>query len=91
MTVPATALAQTIRSPGRQVRLSRLVRQPDTDLVPLGGIDATQVGLLLAATRTADLVDAHVVICARRMRQAVVTSDPDDLGRLDPTLQLIVV
>jgi len=32
-----------------------------------------------------------VVICARRASQQVVTSDPDDLHRLDPQLDLIVV
>lgn len=37
--------------------------------------DATAVGLLLAQTETADIVDAHVVVCAQRAGQAVVTSD----------------
>ncbi len=91
VTVPATALAQTIRSPARQARLSRLVRHAGTDVVALDGPDATRVGVLLASSRTADLADAHVVVCAQRARQAVVTSDPDDLRRLDPSLELIVV
>jgi aryl carrier-like protein len=30
VTIPATALAQAIRRPDRQVRLARLVRQPTT-------------------------------------------------------------
>src|ERR1019366_5618318 len=63
--VPAPALAQAVRNPSRQARLSRLIRQADTDLVPLDGLDATAVGLLLAKTATADIVDAHVVICAK--------------------------
>ena len=90
-TVPATALAQALRSPVRQVRLSRLIRQPGTDLVPLDGPDATRTGLLLAKSRTADIVDAHVVVCAQRAQQAVVTSDPADLKRLDPNLILLEV
>ena len=89
--VPATALAQVIRNPARQTRLSRLIRQADTDLVPLNGPDATAVGLLLAETATADIVDAHVVICARRTGQVVVTSDPGDIGRIDPELRLVAV
>jgi hypothetical protein len=36
-------------------------------------------------------VDAHVVICARRFSQAVVTSDPEDLQRIGPELSLIAV
>jgi hypothetical protein len=91
VTVPSTALAQAIRSPARQARLARLVRQPTTDLVVLDGPEATRTGLLLAATRTADIVDAHVVLCARRARQVVVTSDPGDLERLDPGLRVLVV
>lgn len=91
ITVPATALAQSIRRPDRQVRLARLVRQPTTDVVALDRVDATNVGRLLAASGTADVVDAHVVVCARRTRQRVLTSDPDDLRRLDPTLELVPV
>jgi hypothetical protein len=91
VTVPATALAQAIRQPARQARLARLVRQPTTDLAPLDGPDATSAGVLLAASRTTDIVDAHVVICARRNHQAIVTSDPADLHRLDPAAQLVIV
>lgn len=91
VTIPAAALAQAIRNPARQARLSRLIRQPGTDLVPLDGLDATLVGLLLARTSTSDIADAHVVVCAQRSGQAVVTSDADDLKRLAPTLRLVVV
>ena len=89
VTVPATALAQAIRRPERQVRLARLVRQPTTDVVALDRVEATNIGRLLAASGTSDIVDAHVVICARRSGQRVVTSDPGDLRRLDPEIELI--
>ena len=91
VTVPATALAQAMRSPSRQARLSRLVRQPSTELRPLDGPDATRVGLLLAASKTRDIVDAHVAVCAHRSGDVVVTSDPADLARLLPDSQLVVV
>lgn len=90
-TVPATALAQAMRSPKKQALLSRLIRQAGTDLVPLNGPDATAVGLLLARTGTSDIADAHVAICASRTRQAVVTSDPDNLHRIMPELELVKV
>ena len=89
--IPATALAQAIRNPARQARLSRLIRQAGTDLIALNGPDATAVGLLLAQTATADVVDAHVVVCARRAGHAVVTSDPDDLRQIAPELQMVVL
>ncbi len=91
ITVPASALAQAIRRPERQARLARLIRQPTTDVVDLGRVDATNVGRLLAASGTSDIADAHVVICARRSAQPVVTSDPDDLHHLDPALRLIAL
>jgi predicted nucleic acid-binding protein len=91
VTIPATALAQSIRRPDVQARLSKLVRQQTTDVVALDQHDAVAVGRLLAFSGTADITDAHVVICARRRHQIVITSDPDDLGRLDPRLELVVV
>ena len=91
ITIPASALAQAIRTPARQARLSRLIRQIDTDLIGLDGPDATTVGLLLARTGTADVVDAHVVVCARRAKQAIVTSDAGDLRRIAPDVLLVVV
>ncbi len=57
----------------------------------LDGADVTAVGLLLARTAMADVVDAHVVVCAQRAGQGVVTSDPGDLSRIAPGLQLVVV
>lgn len=91
ITIPATALAQAIRNPAKQALLSRLIRQPSTNLVALDGPDATKVGLLLARTGTADVVDAHVVVCAQRAAQPIVTSDPEDLKRIEPALRLIVI
>lgn len=91
ITVPASALAQAIRRPERQARLSRLIRQPTTDVIDLGRVDATNVGRLLAASGTSDITDAHVVICARRADQPVVTSDPGDLRQLDRALRLIAL
>jgi hypothetical protein len=91
VTVPATALAQVIRKPATQARLARLIRQPGTDVHALDGRDATAVGVLLARTGTSDVVDAHVVVCARRAAQAVVTSDHGDIRRIAPELRLVSV
>jgi len=91
ITVPATALAQAIRRPERQARLARLVRQPNTDVVALDRVDATNVGRLLSSSNTSDIADAHVVICARRANQQTVTSDPEDLRALDSTIPLVTI
>ena len=86
-----TALPTLAGAPDRQVRLARLIRQPTTDVIDLGRVDATNVGRLLAASGTSDIVDAHVVICARRADQPVVTSDAGDLRQLDAALRLIAL
>ena len=89
--IPATALAQAIRNPARQARLLRLIRQSGVDLLALDGPNATAVGLLLARSGTADIADAHGVLCAQRAAQALVTSDPADIRRIDPALQLVIL
>ena len=89
--IPATALAQVIRNPSRQVRLWRMLQYEGAEVIPLDGWYAQAVGVLLARTGTADIVDAHVVICAQRAGYAVITSDPFDLRSLDPKLRMITV
>ncbi|MHB1516943.1 MAG: hypothetical protein ACYCVN_00875 [Acidimicrobiales bacterium] len=69
----------------------RPARQPTSDEVPLDRVDATSVRPLLAASATADVADAHVVVCARRTQQSIFTSDPDDLRRLDARISLVTV
>jgi predicted nucleic acid-binding protein len=91
ITVPATALAQVMRRPARQARLSRFVRHPGVDVTALDRTDATAVGILLAQTGTTDVVDAHLAVCARRAGQVLVTSDPGDIGRIAPDLALVKV
>ena len=38
-----------------------------------------------------DVIDASVVILARERRDTIVTSDPNDLRRLDPAARIIAV
>ncbi len=68
-----------------------MIQHDRTEVVPLDEFYAQAVGLLLAQSGTSDIADAHVVACARRRGQAVITSDPFDLRRLDPKLRLIRV
>lgn len=89
--VPATVLAQVIRNPAKQVRLWRVIQYEKTEVIALDGWHAQAVGALLAQTRTSDITDAHVVICAQRAGSAVITSDPLDLRRLDAALEVIPV
>ena len=52
---------------------------------------AREVGRLCGATGRSDVVHAHVVWHVRSRGHLVVTSDPDDLAALDPTLPLVRV
>jgi hypothetical protein len=95
--IPAGALARAWRSGRKQARLARLLRvgvngeKGAPKVEPLDYLLARQAGELCAATGMSDVVDASVVLVARKHGHAVVTSDPGDLGRLDPELQLIVI
>lgn len=89
--IPAGVAAQAFRDGRRQVRLTRLFKHPQTHVVPLDARMALVVGLLLGRRGCSDVVDASVVVCALTHGQGVVTSDPDDLRRLDPDLRLEVI
>jgi len=64
VTIPATALAQAVRRPDRQVRLARLIRQPTTDVINLDRVDATNVGRLLAAPADLRALDPDIRLIA---------------------------
>ncbi len=89
--VPAGALAQAFRDGASQVRLARLLASDHVSIDVLDGKRAREAGTLCGLRGTADVVDAAVVLCARSRKHAVVTSDPDDLLRLDPRLEVLVV
>lgn len=86
--VPAGALAQAWRNPARQARLARVVASADVRIDPLDAVSARAAGQLCAATGTSDVIDASVAIAARALGGVVVTSDADDLRRLDPGIDL---
>lgn len=71
--------------------LARFLRAAEVEITALDEQLARACGDLCAATKTADVIDASVVILARERRDPIVTSDPDDLRRLDPEAQLIAV
>lgn len=88
--IPVGVIAQAWRS-SRQVRLARLLKSRDIDIAIMTPNVARSVGLLCARTGHNDVIDVHVAMCARERRHAVVTSDPDDLSRIDPGLPIISV
>jgi predicted nucleic acid-binding protein len=77
--VPAPVVAQVSRS-SQQAQLRRFLT--GCVVVPAGETDAHEAGRLLSMTKTTDVVDAFVVTTALRQNATILTSDPDDIGRL---------
>ncbi|MGZ8749688.1 MAG: hypothetical protein ACXWYP_02280 [Pseudonocardia sp.] len=92
LVVPTAALAQVVRSGGRQGNLRRFLADSYLRFAGLDYHAALQIGALLGEAGGDDVVDAAVVVCARGLGLApVITSDPADLRKLDPVLPLIVI
>lgn len=89
--VPAGVTAQVWRGGPRQARVATLLNDPAVTDVPLDGVTARAVGLVCGRTGHADIVDVHVVLHAREHGHVVVTSDPDDLRAVDPSVVLAVI
>lgn len=81
--VPSVVLAQGWRG-GPQHNLSRLLK--GCVIESLAENAAREVGRLLGASGSSDVVDAAVVVSAVSRGDLVVTSDPDDLGALASAL-----
>jgi len=89
--IPAGVVGQVWRDGRKQVRLARLLSSSTVHVEPLDDEAARAAGQLCGVRRTADVIDASVVLCARKYRHAVVTGDVADLRHLDPSLQVIGV
>lgn len=91
LALPAGVIAQVWRDGARQVRLVRLLASNLVEIVVLDDPTARAVGQLCGVTSTADVVDASVVCCARQRGHAILTSDPDDIRRIDPRIEVLAV
>jgi hypothetical protein len=91
LAVPAGVVGQVWRDGRRQVRLARLLGSREVEVEPLDDQRAREAGQLCGVRRTADVIDASVVLCARSRGHRIVTSDPTDIRALSPTTKIIVV
>jgi hypothetical protein len=81
-------VGQVYRDPRRQVSVRALLDGPTTEVPSLDRTLAEAAGILCGRSRTSDVVDASVVLVARREGAVVVTSDVEDLVRLDPAVDV---
>jgi len=91
ITIPAAVVGQVWRDGRRQARLARFLGAADVAVEALDDRLAREVGQLCGLRHTADIVDASVVVSARRRGDRIITGDAHDLRRLDPDAPLIVV
>lgn len=91
ITVPAGVVGQVWRDGRRQARLARLLGAPDVVVEPLDDERAREAGQLCGVRGTTDVIDASVVLTARRRGDRIASSDELDLVRLDPTARIIRV
>ncbi|MCY9785587.1 PIN domain-containing protein [Nocardiopsis sp. EMB25] len=89
--VSAGVLAQVWRGDPRQQVIAKLLKFKGVLAHPLDPGSARRVGALLARSGTSDVVDGHVALLAAELNATVLTSDPDDIGKLDPTLRIVRV
>lgn len=89
MVVPAGVVAQVWRGGPRQSRLARLLAARGVDVEVLTDAGAKASGVVCGQAGTADIVDASVVVAARRHQATVVSSDRADLEMLDPGIALL--
>jgi predicted nucleic acid-binding protein len=89
MLTSAGVLAQVWRDPNRQGALSYLLTHVHT--VDLTAGVARMLGRMMTVAKTRDVVDAHIVQLAGQYGCPVLTSDPSDLRRLDPSIHLEMV
>ena len=87
--VPSGVVGQAWRDGRIQATLARFLRIDEVEVIPLDEQLARACGELCGLTETADMIDASVVILARQRGDRIVTSDPGDLRRLDPTCPII--
>ena len=89
--IPAHVLAQVWRNGQRQSQLSALIQMTSVSVAPVDEIDARHAGRLLGISGTTDVVDASVIVVARRHHARVITSDVADLRHLDPMIPLTAI
>jgi len=85
----AGVVGQVWRDGSQQARLARLLGSGVVRVEALDLEEAKAAGVLCGKSKTRDVIDASVALLARRHAAKVVTSDPEDLRRLDSKLAII--
>jgi predicted nucleic acid-binding protein len=94
--IPRTVIAQVWRGTARQANINPLIKTGRGRAAPVS-IDeltderAKEIGIRIGETSHPGIVDVHVAVVAGERGHAVVTSDDDDIARVDPDLVIVHV
>jgi predicted nucleic acid-binding protein len=78
--IPAIALAEVWRGGAKDARVARLLKASSIEAVDERL--AREAGRLRRTTRDAGAIDACIAVGVRRRRDAIATSDPEDMRML---------
>lgn len=81
----APVVAQVWRNGVQQALLARFLKA--VTVHEFDPLNSRQVGELLGAAGTSDVVDAHLVVTAQRLGMDVLTGDPSDIGPLTAAIK----
>jgi predicted nucleic acid-binding protein len=91
ISVVAPVVAQAWRGGPKQTPIARLLALPEVEVPPLDADTARAVGTLCGRSGHPDVVDVHLALHARLHGRIVVTSDADDVLRVDPRASIVEV
>lgn len=94
--LPRTVIAQVWRGTPRQANIARLVNlalRADSPVIidELTEDRAKEIGIAIGETSHPDIVDVHVAMAASERGHGVLTSDDDDIAKVDSDLVIIHV
>lgn len=89
LVVPAGVVGQVWRGGAAQAVIARALKSPSLSVDALSEAVARAAGMLCGVAGASDVIDASVVVAARQHKATVMSSDREDLVRLDPTLSII--
>jgi predicted nucleic acid-binding protein len=94
--VPRTVIAQVWRGTPAQTNVNRLIkagrrRGGPVIIDELTADRAKQIGVRIGQTSHPDIVDVHVAVVAAERGHAVLTSDDNDIARVDTDLVIVHV
>ena len=71
--------------------MARLLGSPLCEVLVLDDRQARTAGQICGVAKTIDVVDASVAVAARGRGARVLTSDPNDLRRLESHLDVVTI